>query len=163
MDAIIYWVYDIEGKYYIEFNMYSPVEGYIECETNNYILNTNIKYDKQAAEQMVEKGKAAAFSCGWKEKISRLQKGDLVFLYESGSGIVGYGKADGKLKMRGDNDNEYYMMLDEYIKLSTPISASRMKELCDKGFPFAQTMYHISDECKDKFINEINQKNSARD
>lgn len=34
IDAIIYWVFEINGEYYIEVNMYSPIEGYLEYEGN---------------------------------------------------------------------------------------------------------------------------------
>ena len=38
---------------------------------------------------------AAAFEDGYKEKICRIKKGDYVFLYASGQGIVAYGQATG--------------------------------------------------------------------
>ena len=34
IDAIIYWVFEINGEYYIEVNMYFPIEGYLEYEGN---------------------------------------------------------------------------------------------------------------------------------
>ena len=32
VDAIVYWVFEIQGEHYIEFNMYSPLEGFLETE-----------------------------------------------------------------------------------------------------------------------------------
>lgn len=152
IDAIVYWVYKIGDNSFIEFDMYSPVEGFISYENNAFVVNTSNNPD------MVLQKKAAAYYPGWREKIQRLQKGDYVFLYQSGKGIVAYGNADGILRKQecdGHPDYEYYMHLDNFRKLSKPISANEMKELAQKGFPFPQTMYTISDQVKDIFIKEI--------
>ena len=94
-------------------------------------------------------------------KIEKLQKGDTVFLYKSGSGIIAYGIADGKLVKKdcdGNKDYEYNMHLDNFTILKKPMSAAKMKELTKQGFPFRTTIFYISEECKDIIINEI-QKN----
>ena len=152
IDAIVYWVYKLNGESFIEFDMYSPVEGFISYESNSFVVNTSNNAE------MVAEHKAAAYYPGWREKIQRLQKGDYVFLYQSGKGIVAYGIADGILKKQecdGHPDYEYYMHLDNFKKLKKPITANEMKELAQKGFPFPQTMYSISDQVKDIFVNEI--------
>ena len=152
IDAIVYWVYKLNGESFIEFDMYSPVEGFISYESNSFVVNTSNNAE------MVAEHKAAAYYPGWREKIQRLQKGDYVFLYQSGQGIVAYGIADGILRKKdcdGHKDYEYYMNLDNFKKLSKPITANEMKELAKKGFPFPQTMYTISDNVKNIFIKEI--------
>lgn len=114
IDAIIYWVFEINGEHYIEFNMYSPIEGYLEYEGNNYVLNTNYSNNKNHTDDMINEQKAAAYYPGWREKIGKLQRGDTVFLYKSGYGIIAYGTADGKLEKKdcdGYKDYEYYMHL----------------------------------------------------
>lgn len=158
IDGIIYWVFEVNGEYFIEFNMYSPIEGYLEYESNNYVLNTNYSNNKQHNEDMLQEHKAAAYYPGWREKIEKLQKGDTVFLYKSGTGIVAYGVADGKLKKQDcdkKKDYEYYMGLENFVVLKTPMSASEMKKVTDQGFPFRTTMFSISDECKNGMIQEI--------
>ena len=158
IDAIIYWVFEINGEYYIEFNMYSPIEGYLEYEGNNYVLNTNYSNNKNHTEEMLKGHKAAAYYPGWREKIEKLQKGDTVFLYKSGSGIIAYGIADGKLVKRdcdGNENYEYCMHLDNFTILKEPMSAAKMKELTKQGFPFRTTMFHLSEECRNLIIKEI--------
>lgn len=162
IDGIIYWVFEIKGEYnkeyFIEFNMYSPIEGYLEYESNNYVLNTNYSNDKQNNANMLKCHKAAAYCPGWREKIEKLQKGDTVFLYKSGTGIVAYGIADGKLKKcdyEKNKDYEYYMGLEDFMILDPPMSASQMKEVTNQGFPFRTTMFSISDECKNVLIEDI--------
>ena len=46
---------------------------------------------------MLSKGKAAVYFDPGKFKIEQLAKGDLVFLYQSGVGVVALGEADGKV------------------------------------------------------------------
>ena len=108
---------------------------------------------------MIKEKKAAAYWPGWREKIAKLQKGDIVFLYKSGTGIVAYGKADGKLnkcECDGYEDYEYNMHLDDFVVLKEPISAAEMKEITDCGNNFRQTLFSISQSSADKIIAYVN-------
>lgn len=116
------WVYRVyEGStdemlleisaFRVQDNPYEDIaEGY-------YILNTNISNDVIDHNDMLNNGKAAAYFDPWKYKIERLSKGDVVFLYQSGVGIVAVGEADGKLvkaQYQGNPDHvdeEYFMKL----------------------------------------------------
>ena len=161
IDAIVYWVFEIQGEYFIEFNMYSPIEGYLEYENNSYILNTNYTNNRQHTEDMLKARKAAAYYPGWREKIKKFQRGDIVFLYKSGAGIIAYGIASGKLEMQdcdGHKDYEYYMNLEKFRELKTPLSASEIKSITNQGFNFRPTMFSISEECKNLLIKEIEKK-----
>lgn len=158
IDAIIYWVFSVGDEYFIEFNMYSPTENLLEYETNNYVLNTNYSNNQQHTDDMLREHKAAAYYPGWREKIQKLQKGDMVFLYKSGTGIIAYGVADGKLQKAdcdGHPDYEYYMNLNKFVILKSPISASQMKGITNQGFPFRTTMFSISEEAAKPLINTV--------
>ena len=158
IDAIVYWVFEINKEYYIEFNTYSQIENYLEYENNCYVLNTNLKTDPKYTEEMLSEKKAAAYWPGWREKIEKFQKGDIVFLYKSGTGIIAYGKADGKLNKQecdGYKDYEYNMHLDNFVILKKPISAFEMKEITDCGYNFRQTLFSISEEAANKIIGYI--------
>ena len=81
-----------------------------------------------------------------------------MFLYQNGIGIIAYGLADGKLRKKdydGYTDYEYYMNLMDFQTLKTPMSASDMRKIANKDFPFRMTMYSISEETKEAFINDI--------
>ncbi|MDO5714677.1 MAG: hypothetical protein Q4Q07_09620 [Tissierellia bacterium] len=158
IDAIVYWVFEINGEYFIEFNMYSPIEGFLEYENNTYILNTNYSNNTKNTEEMLRDKKAAAYYPGWREKIEKLQKGDMVFLYKSGYGIIAYGIASGKLEMQdcdGHPNYEYFMKLDKFKKLKKPFSAAEMKITTNQGFNFRQTMFSIEDTSKDLLLKKI--------
>ena len=64
-----------------------------EESTQYFLLNTNKVNDIDDHKFMLEKQVAAAFEDGYKEKIAKFKKGDWVFLYESGQGIVAFGQA----------------------------------------------------------------------
>ena len=158
IDAIVYWVFEVGGNHYIEFQMYSPVEGFLAYEGGCYILNTNYSHNPQHTEDMLRERKAAAYYPGWREKIQRLQKGDRVFLYQSGVGIIACGIASGKLEKRdcdGRKDYEYYMRLEKFQQLKKPLTASRMKEVTDQGLSFRQTLWSVSEECGALLMKEI--------
>lgn len=153
IDAIVYWVFKIAKDYYIEFNMYSQIDDFLEYENNCYVLNTNSKNDPNCDKEMLSEGKAAAYNTGWKEKIKKLQKDDWVFLYRSGEGIVAYGKADGKLNKKdryGVKEYEYNMNLNSFSLVDPPISAAEMKKIAGYGFNFRQTLFSISEEAANK-------------
>ena len=162
IDAIVYWVFEISGEYYIEFNMYSQTEDFLEYENNCYVLNTNKQSNPHYTKEMIDEHKAAAYYPGWREKIQKFQKGDIVFLYESGVGIRAYGYANGILNKKscdGYDDYEYNMILDNFVELSKPISASQMKDITDSSFNFRQTMFSISEEAAKKIINHVRNNN----
>ncbi|WP_461813079.1 hypothetical protein, partial [Faecalimonas sp.] len=155
IDAIIYWIFEIHGEPYIEFQTYSKTEDYLEYENNCYVLNTNLRKSEKYTKEMLEERKAAAYYPGWREKIQKFQKGDIVFLYKSGTGIIAYGYASGTLNKKtcdGYPEYEYNMPLDNFVELKEPISASRMKEITGYGFNFRQTLFSISEEAANKII-----------
>jgi hypothetical protein len=151
------WIYKIYEKthgimqaeispFRVEDNPYEDISG------SYYILNTNINNDKEDHINMIENGKCAAYFEPWKYKIQRLSKGDVVFLYQSGTGIVAYGNASGKLEKSNYHDDiekkdeEYWMKLNNYHRIDPPISASRIKEITDVDYRFMSTMFGIDNE-----------------
>lgn len=158
IDAIVYWVFEINGEYYLEFNMYSPIDSFLEYESNAYVLNTNHSNNPATTQEMIREQKAAAYHKGWQEKIEKIQKGDCVFLYQSGVGIVAYGTGTGKFDKKdyiGHPKAETFTKLNQFQVLKTPMSASQMKTVTGQGFNFRQTMFSISEESMDKLIAEI--------
>jgi hypothetical protein len=121
-------------------NPYEDIaEGY-------YILNTNIKNNTESHDDMLSNAKAAAYYDPWKYKIERLKKGDTVFLYQSGVGIVAFGDADGKLRKAAYEENpdeEYSMKLNKFQRLSRPLSASEIKSITGIDYRFMTTMFGV--------------------
>lgn len=127
----------------VDDNPYEDVaEGY-------YILNTNISNSPKDHNDMLSNHKAAAYFDPWKFKIERLNKSDVIFLYQSRVGIVAVGKADGKLvkaPYQGNSshpDEEYYMKLVDFQPVNPPMPASEIKRVTGVDFVFMQTMFGL--------------------
>lgn len=150
MDAIVYRVYETSGgEPLIELGTYSPVQDVIEQEAESYIVNTNYKNNINAHNDMLTQKKAAAYYHPWKHKIKRIEKGDKVFLYKSGVGIVAMGIGSGILNVcdyQGHKDEEYAMPLSDFYQLKKPLSAAQMKTVTQSDFTFRQTMFSIGNK-----------------
>ncbi|HIF9354096.1 TPA: hypothetical protein ACX6RJ_002102 [Photobacterium damselae] len=113
-----------------------------------HVLNTNKKNDLNDHKEMLDKGIAAAFYDPWKFNIDRIQKNDIVFLYENGVGIVAYGKSTGETLRKdryGDKDECHYQKLQDFVVLKTPVSASEIKKILDRNVVFLRTMSGMPD------------------
>ena len=117
------------------------------AETNGgprfHILNTNKRYSIESHQRMLKEGIAAAFSDPWKLNINRIQKDDVVFLYENGKGIVAYGKGTGetrKAEYEGKTDEMHYQVLSDFLVLDEPLSAAEVRSILDRNVVFLRTM-----------------------
>ena len=153
INAIVYRVFVTEtGEKLIEFNTYSPDSDVIELEEGCYILNTNIKSGSSDDPDMVDNGKAAAYYEPWKHKISKIKKGDKVYLYRSRVGIVGMGIGSGVIEKKNYQDKptevneEYNTILKNYVKLVKPLHASNIKKITNIDYRFMSTMFGIGEE-----------------
>jgi len=159
------WVYRVYGnkndEMLLEISTFSSEDNpYEDISEGYYILNTNIRNSKQDHESMLKERIAAAYFAPWKYKIKNLSKGDIVFLYESERGIIAIGRASGKLKIRNYHndskypDEEYYMKLNNFHLLSSPISASEIKTITGINYRFMSTMFGIDNESGKKLYQE---------
>ncbi|EMO4461453.1 TPA: hypothetical protein ACG5BG_005185 [Pseudomonas aeruginosa] len=121
-----------------------------------YVLNTNKANHLADHEFMMAEGVAAAFEDGWKEKIERLKKGDVVFLYESGAGIVAHGKASGltlKQDHLGKAEKTYYQKLDGFTKLNDALAPKGITRVLGRNIKFVQVLTGLHDG--DKLLKEL--------
>lgn len=119
-----------------------------ETTSNFYLLNTNKGNSDQDHDEMLKNGVAAAFYDPWKYNINRIQKGDIVFLYESQKGIIAYGKGTGDTHVRtheGNADECHYQFLEEFTPLKKIISAKEIKKSLSRKIIFYKTMIALPD------------------
>lgn len=113
-----------------------------------HLLNTNKGNNDEDQEQMIAEGIAAAFYGQWKYNIDRIKKGDWVFLYENGVGVVAYGKGSGETLAReheGQEEECRYQKLREFNLVSKPITASEVKKVLGRNVVFLRTMSGMPD------------------
>jgi hypothetical protein len=156
----IYRIHQINSELAIEFDRFKITDNpYEDINEGYYILNTNIQGGQEDEEDMLNHGKAAAYFEPWKYKIENLKKGDRVFLYRSGKGIIAKGIASGvveKANYQGHTDcpdQEFYQKLSKFQKLSHAIPASKIKQIGETNYVFMQTMFAIDKDTGEQLWN----------
>ena len=129
-----------------------------ELPTEYYIVNTNTQWSHDNAQDyMLKKQRAAVFFSPWKYEIDRVKAGDIVFLYQSGLGIVAVGRASGRLdchsfgkgKHREQDGARSVKLLDfQLVQPAIPASAicAVSKYAADTGIVFRRSVTHIHPE-----------------
>jgi len=131
-----------------------------------YFLNTNYSNDHTDHEDMLQNKKAAAYFAPWKYKIEQLSKGDTVFLYQSGVGVVGIGYASGtlhKAAYHGDPkhiNEEYFMSLEGFERAEPPVTAATIKEVTGRNYVFMQTMFAVEADAATALIEYIQKRST---
>lgn len=162
------WIYRVfdgdEGDFLLEISPFAVHDNpYSDIAEGYYILNTNYRYSINAHNDMLAHKKASAYSTPWKYKIEQLSRGDVVFLYQSGVGIVAVGTANGrleKLTYEGKSEEEYTMKLDQFRYVDNPITAAEIKEQTGINYRFMSTMFAIDAESGAKLHNYVLQKSN---
>lgn len=121
---------------------------------NAYVLNTDYKGNQKHHEFMIDNGVAAAYGEGYTDKIDRITENDLVFLYQSGAGIIALGKASNN-KFQNADEQMLAIQLVEFKKFLKPLPASEIKRLINFNFPFVQTLFPVRQEHVEKLLPEI--------
>jgi hypothetical protein len=148
------WVYRVyrsgTDEMLLEMSPFRVIDNpYEDLGEGYYVLNTNISNSAPDHDDMLTNGKAAAYFYPWKFKIKRLERGDVVFLYQSGVGIVALGNADGKLvkapyQGKAEHaDEEYAMKLHHFQRVSPPLSAAEIKKITGINHRFMSTMFGL--------------------
>ncbi len=160
------WVYRVykltQDDVLVEFDTFRIREDpYEDVEQGYYILNTNCANNPECDKDMIDNKKAAAYLDPWKRNIEKLKKGDTVFLYRSGEGIVAMGIASGKREKKSypgreePEDDEYFMKLDKFRKLKQPLPAAEIKKITGVNYRFMSTMFAVDKDSGDKLWDSI--------
>jgi len=114
-----------------------------------FLLNTNKTNSIIDHNTILEQGIAATFEDDYIEKMKRIKKGDVVFLYESGSGIVAYGVGSGQNidepnPEKINHNSMRYQILSDFNLLDKPLAARDVKRILNNEIPFAQTLSRVA-------------------
>ena len=160
------WVYraypDKDGSFLMEINRFAVEDNpYEDVSTNFYILNTNYRNNPADHADMITHGKAAAYFDPQKHKIDRLAKGDTVFLYQSGVGIVAMGRASGRVERapyQGNAeqaDEEHFMSLEAFRRIDPPLSPAEIKAITETDYVFMSTLFSIDEESGEVLLEHV--------
>lgn len=112
-----------------------------------YIINTNKSNCFSDETNMINEEKCAAYYSPWKYYIDEIEANDIVFLYSNGLGIIARGIATGIPEIKDYKDGvneEHYMNLDRFQRLSTPLPASKITELVGHDIKYNQTVISLA-------------------
>ena len=127
-------------------------------EVRYFMLNTNYNNSESDHYTMLENKEAAAFYKPWKENIAYLKENDIVFLYQSGNGICGYGFADKELVKRdheGNKNERYSRSLNNFVRATKPITAKACKDATKSNLNFRKTMVSLTKEQGEALIARL--------
>jgi len=130
----------------------------IGSEVRYFMLNTNYNNSESDHYAMIENEEAAAFYSHWKQNIAYLKENDIVLLYQSGSGICGYGFAGKELIKRDHEGNKnecYSRKLNNFVRATKPITAKACKDATRSNLNFRKTMVLLTKEQGEALIARL--------
>jgi hypothetical protein len=111
-----------------------------------WLFNTNETYRPDTRCYMVEHSCICA-QYEAKDCVGQVAEGDVVFIYENGTGIIAYGIADGQVRVtnyEGHVGERHQMQLSPFRELESPIAPSVIseaaKDLDGSGVFYAKTI-----------------------
>ncbi len=168
IDSLPYRTYEINNQYLFEFDKYNVYNDVLlDEDTGIYIVNTNKTYSDNNYKEMLEENKASAYY-GRKNTIKQIKKGDKVYLYHTGIGIIAYGTARSEAKYRDYNDDknaecyvelniEWKIKLDDFQEKA--IHSWEINKKLGSKHRFRQTCFSITEEFNDVIQKIYKEKN----
>ncbi len=121
-----------------------------------FILNTNKKENEESYHKKMLKEAKGIIWLQWKTKVDMIKKGDIIFLYSSGNGIVAAGASNGVVTEDIDSD-QISVGLDKFQKFEDkPLEPGKIKELTKSNMVFIQTLFSIDPKAGEILWKEIN-------
>jgi hypothetical protein len=144
LSFIPYRVYKIAGEHYFEFFSLPYDQHSNPAHAKGVIFDTNLSYRESSIWYMCEGNRVAAFG-SIKGIVHSLNKGDIVFLYHKGHGIVAAGEVKSDVKEDASADAMY---CDLKWLTSKPakgkalkvMPVSQIKQVTGRNFYWAKTM-----------------------
>ncbi len=170
IESITFHVYKHGDEFLLDLTSYSPTpDDYIGLISGDWVVNTCATYEKDAYQEMLTACKAAAYY-DRKGAVDRIQKGDRVFLYHTGVGIIAGGRATKGVQVcdRGGNKDA-----EHYIPVQFDLQADPMKErhrcvfaweinrALGTSHRFRGTAFSISKELADKAAELLRDKHRS--
>ncbi|MBF1276554.1 MAG: hypothetical protein HXM95_05745, partial [Parvimonas micra] len=127
------------------------LEGLLEYEKRYYIVNTNSRFTQNFNLATFLNEEKVAIQGDIKNRIKTFKKGDIIFLYQNGDGIVARGEIKDnqfyKKDWNGVKEDEYYMELSDFKKLTSKnyLTKKMLDEICKRNFVLTPTIIYLSE------------------
>lgn len=174
IDFVPYRLYELDGTRYFEFFSFPYDQHRNPAERKGVLFDTNKSWFEDGVWVMIEETRVAAWGDA-KRFIDRLEKGDIVFFYHKGRGVVAASQVTSRRKEtrreERDGEQEWYRDVEFLTPVPTRdegidryISPGEVVDILDQGFYWASTIkvpYLDWDECQtllDRLQGELNRK-----
>lgn len=154
IDAVEYWsgqgldlsfvpyrIYEIDGSHYFEFFAKPNDRRINPADRKGVLFDTNRSYDKNAVWDMIEKKRIAAYG-GSKEQADYLNRGDVVFFYDKGEGVIAGATVVSDTKEEGDDqmyrDVEFETPVPQSEEELSAMSPSAVEDVTGESFFWAR-------------------------
>jgi hypothetical protein len=170
IDFLPYRVYELEGQRYFEF-FSKPFDSHPNpALTKGVLVDTNASYDiegeKSWIQRMVENKRVSAYG-NIKDAVDYLRKGDVVFYYQKGAGIVAAARIVGNAPRDFTRDEERYW--DVEFLTATPsvfhppykaLEIAEIREVLGFGFFWARTLKvpYLTDKQAEQLLAAVKHK-----
>lgn len=161
IDFLPYRVYEINNELYFEFFSLPYDIHSNPAYVKGFIFDTCKTYYDKSVGYMCENSRVAAFG-GQKRIIYRIQKNDIVFLYNRGQGIIAAGKVKSNVNEDADLDALYrdieWLTNKPVVENLNPMPVWVIKETLGHNFFWARTIKtpYLSKEESELLLTALN-------
>jgi hypothetical protein len=143
LSFVPYRIYEIEGSHYFEFFAKPNDRRINPADRKGVLFDTNRSYNQGAVWDMIEKKRVAAYG-GSKDQADYLNRGDIVFYYDRGSGVIAGAKVTSETKEDGEDqryhDVEFLTPVPRDERDLSPMSPSAVEDVTGASFYWARTV-----------------------
>lgn len=163
IDFTPYRIYKIGEKLYFDFFAKPYDEHAASGVAKGVLWDTNFSNDEEAVWAMMGENKVAAWR-GKKEEVLKLSKGDTVFFYHKGWGIIAAAEVTAKKHKENTDDEEYFFPVKfltpkpEGKKIKKHMDIDGIREATGKNFFWARTIKvpYLTKAESDDLLKKVN-------
>ena len=143
LSFVPYRIYTIGGSHYFEFFAKPNDRRINPADRKGVLFDTNRSYNQGAVWDMIERKRVTAYG-GSKDQADYLNRGDIVFYYDKGDGVIAGAKVTSETKEDGDDeryhDVEFLTPIPRGEEDLFPMSPSAVEDVTGASFYWARTV-----------------------
>ena len=157
-----YRIYEIQNQLYFEFFSFPYDRHRNPATIKGVLFDTNRSYDENAIWEMMEKKRVAAYG-DIRHVVDYLDRGDIVFYYHKGDGVIAAAEVTGLTRSEDDNDEKY-----RDVEFLTPVpsreqgiqramTAAQVSQVTGRTFFWARTIKvpYLDQDERQKLLVEL--------